>query len=151
MTSLLFDLCFYLVAPFWALMILAPGWRWTRRIVSSPWIAIGPVLVYLVVALPRLGEFLAGVASPSLAGVQALLGGAAGAAAGWAHLLAFDLFVGRWIYLDSRQRGLHPVPMAPIMLLTILLGPVGFAVYLGLRAATGRNGHAATESAVAAH
>jgi hypothetical protein len=48
-------------------------------------------------------------------------------------VIAWDLFVGRWIYLDSRQRGLHPLLMAPLLVLTILLSPVGLPVYFLLR------------------
>lgn len=133
MTGLLFQLCFLLAAPFWAMMIVAPGWRWTRRVVSSPWIAAGPVLIYLVLVLPAFGGFVAGLSSPDLAGVRELLATPVGATAAWAHLIAFDLFVGRWIYLDSRTRGLHPLVMAPVLVLTILLAPIGFAAYLVLR------------------
>ena len=43
---LLFTLTFPLAAPFWALMILAPGWSVTRRVIGSPLIAVPPVLVY---------------------------------------------------------------------------------------------------------
>jgi hypothetical protein len=28
------------------------------------------------------------------------------------HFLAFDLFVGRWVYLDSRERGISALLMA---------------------------------------
>ena len=30
----------------------------------------------------------------------------AGVAVGWIHFLAFDLFVGRWEYLDSREKSI---------------------------------------------
>jgi hypothetical protein len=55
----------------------------------------------------------------------------------WAHFLAFDLFVGRWIYLDSRERGSSAGLVAPALLLTLMLGPIGFLLYLALRAAFG--------------
>jgi hypothetical protein len=130
MTAVLFGLLFPLAAPFWALMILAPRWSWTRRIVASPLIVVPPVLVYALLVLPRLAELLPAVAQPTLAGVQALLGTAGGAAAGWAHFIAFDLFVGRWIYLDSQRRGVHPLVMVPLLILTILLAPLGLFAYL---------------------
>jgi len=133
MAATLFSLVFLLAAPFWLLMIVAPTWSWTRRIVGSPLIVVPPILVYAILVLTHLSTVLPAVANPTLAGIQALLGTPAGAAAGWAHFIAFDLFVGRWIYLDSRQRGLHPVLMAPVLLLTILLAPLGLLVYLGVR------------------
>ena len=48
-------------------------------------------------------------------------------------MIAFDLFVGRWAYLDSRERGIPALLMAPVLLLTILLGPVGLLTYLVVR------------------
>jgi hypothetical protein len=69
--------------------------------------------------------------------VQALLGTPTGAAIGWAHFIAFDLFVGRWEYLDARRRSVHPLVMAPVLLLTILLAPLGMLVYLAVRAPAG--------------
>jgi hypothetical protein len=48
-------------------------------------------------------------------------------------MIAFDLFVGRWAWLDSRERGVPSLVMAPLLVLTILLGPLGLAAYLGVR------------------
>ena len=133
MTGVLFSLTFAVAAPFWALMILLPHWSWTRRIIGSPLIVVPPLLIYAVLVLGSLTEVLSAVASPTLDGVRDLLGTADGAAAGWAHMIAFDLFVGRWAYLDSRERGIPALVMAPVLLLTILLGPIGLLVYLLVR------------------
>jgi hypothetical protein len=132
-TEVLFELTFLLAAPFWALMILLPKWSWTTRIVSSPLIVMPIVAIYAVLVIPAFGEVWPAVTNPTLGGVRELLGSADGAAAGWAHMIAFDLFVGRWSYLDSRERGVPVLLMAPILLLTILLGPLGLAAYLAVR------------------
>jgi hypothetical protein len=133
-TAGLFQLVFLLAAPFWILMIVAPSWGWTSRIIGSPLIVLPPVLIYVVLVLPNLAEVLPAVSSPTLVGVQALLGTPTGAAISWAHFIAFDLFVGRWEYLDARRRGVHPLVMTPVLLLTILLAPLGMLVYLVIRA-----------------
>ena len=65
--QLLFALAFPLAAPFWALMIVAPGWSVTRRVVASPLIVVPPLLVYAFAVLPALSEVLPAVASPTLA------------------------------------------------------------------------------------
>ncbi|WP_433720614.1 ABA4-like family protein [Actinoplanes sp. CA-051413] len=134
MTGALFGLTFAVAAPFWALMILLPGWSWTRRIIASPLIVLPVVVIYALLVIPAFGEVLPAVASPTLGGVRELLGTADGAAAAWAHMLAFDLFVGRWSWLDSRTRGVPALIMSPVLLLTILLGPLGLLVYLLVRA-----------------
>lgn len=133
-TQLLFDLAFPLALPFWALMILAPGWSVTRRVIGSSLIVAPPALVYALAVLPDIATVFPVVSNPTATSVAVLLGTPLGAAAGWAHFIAFDLFVGRWCYLDARERGVHPLIMAPVLLLTILLGPLGLLAYLAVRA-----------------
>lgn len=134
----LFDVSFLLAVPFWALMILAPTWRFTERVIASPWIAAPPAIVYAAAVIPEFATVIPAVTNPTAVGVAALLATPAGVAAGWAHFIAFDLFVGRWAYLDARERGIHPLVMAPVLVLTILLGPLGFLAYLLVRAAVRR-------------
>ncbi|MBW4700727.1 MULTISPECIES: ABA4-like family protein [unclassified Micromonospora] len=133
MTATWFTLTFALAAPFWALMILLPGWSWTIRIVRSPLIVLPVLVIYAVLVLPALGAVLPVVTSPTLTGVRDLFGTDVGAAAAWAHLIGFDLFVGRWAWLDSRDRAVPALIMAPVLVATILLGPLGLAGYLVLR------------------
>jgi hypothetical protein len=133
MTGMWFTLTFAVAAPFWAMMILAPRWSWTRRIIASPLIVLPVVLIYAALVIPAFADVLPVVASPTLGGVRELLGTADGAAAAWAHMIAFDLFVGRWSWLDARDRGVPALVMAPVLLLTILLGPLGLLAYLLLR------------------
>lgn len=135
--SAVFTASFLLVAPFWLLMIFLPSWKWTERVTRSPWIAAPAALLYAALVLPRLPVVLATVANPDLGGVSALLGSPTGATIGWVHFLAFDLFVARWAYLDSRERGVNPLVMAPVLFLTLMLGPVGFLVYLAVRQTLG--------------
>jgi Domain of unknown function (DUF4281) len=143
MTEALFGVTFVLAAPFWALMMLAPTWGWTRRLAASPWIVVPPVLIYAVLAVPQLPTLLPVLLAPTLDGVREILATAAGTALAWAHFIAWDLFVGRWMYLDSRERDLSPVLMAPILLLTILLSPLGLLAYGLVRLVTERAGRPA--------
>lgn len=132
----LFSLANLLVLPFWLLMIVLPHWRWTRRLLQSPLSVAAPAVIYALLVLPRLGAIWPAVTSPTLPGIAALLGSPAGATIGWVHFLAFDLFVGRWAYLDSRERGISAWLMAPVLFLTLMLGPIGLLSYLGLRASS---------------
>ncbi len=133
MTGTLFTLTFAVAAPFWALMILLPHWSWSARIIKSPLIVLPVLVIYAVLVIPALGDVLPVVTSPTMRGVRDLLGTANGAAAAWAHLIAFDLFAGRWAWLDSRERKVPALVMAPVLVLTILLGPLGLAAYLAVR------------------
>ena len=129
----LFDASFLLVAPFWFLMIVLPGWRVTRRVVASPWIAAPAAALYLALVVPGLPGVLAAVSSPSLEAIAPMLGTPEGATVAWVHFLAFDLFVGRWVYLDARQRGVSPWVVSPLLFATLMVGPVGLLGYLGVR------------------
>lgn len=129
----LFALSSFLVMPFWLLMILLPKAVLTRRVIGSPAILIPAAALYAALVLPRIASILPAVANPSLEGLSALLGTPEGALIAWVHFLAFDLAVGRWAYLDSRERGISPWLMMPALLLILLLGPLGFLAYLGVR------------------
>jgi hypothetical protein len=129
-----FTLSNVLVLPFWLLMIALPHWRWTRRLMASPLVVVPAAVLYAALILPQLSAAMPALMNPQLAGIAALLGTDGGAAAAWAHFLAFDLFVGRWVYLDSRERGLSAWVMAPVLFLVLMLGPLGLLAYLGLRA-----------------
>lgn len=126
----IFDASFLLVAPFWALMILAPRWSFTRRIAASPAIAIGPAIIYTLLVLPRLASVLPIVAGPELETVAALLGSPDGATIGWQHFLAFDLLIAQRIHAAAVARGLSAWLLAPLLVLTLLLGPIGWLVAL---------------------
>jgi hypothetical protein len=140
-----FSLSNLLVMPFWLLMILLPHWSVTRRLLASPLVCVAPALLYLLLALPQLGNLLMTVAQPTLPGITAALGTPELAALAWAHFLAFDLFVGRWAYLDSRERGISAWVMAPVLFFTLMLGPIGFLLYLAVRMlAAARGSHAPT-------
>jgi Domain of unknown function (DUF4281) len=134
----LFSLSNLLILPFWALMIVAPHWRWTKRIIGSLLIVLPPALLYAALVLPQFGSLFAAVLSPTLTSVAALLGTPQGATIGWVHFLAFDLFVGRWVYLDSREKNITAWLVSPILFFVLMLGPLGLLAYLALRAVVGR-------------
>jgi hypothetical protein len=131
--DVVFQASFVLVAPFWGLMILLPRWQVTERVVRSPWIAAPAALLYLVLIAPDLAGILGALSAPDLATISAALATERGTTIAWAHFLAFDLFVGRWIYLDARPRTISPLLMGVLLLLTLMLGPIGLLGYLLVR------------------
>ena len=127
----LFSICNYIVLPGWALLLLAPWWRWTTRLISS---IIIPVLLsiiytYLIVTYMNTTDGT----YESLEGVARIFENPNLLLAGWVHYLAFDLFVGVWEVQDSRRLGLLHWYIAPCLLFTFLLGPIGLLMYLTIR------------------
>jgi hypothetical protein len=134
----LFELSSIVVLPFWLMMIVLPSWHWTPRIIRRPVIGVVPAAVYAVLVLPRLREVGPVVSAPNLPDIAALLSTPAGATIAWVHFLAFDLLVGRWMYLDSRTRQISPWLMAPVLFLTLMLGPIGYLLYLAVSSLVAR-------------
>ncbi len=54
-------------------------------------------------------------------------------AAAWTHYLTFDMVVGAWIARDAVRLGVPWPVRTTSLLLTFLLGPVGFLLHLGVR------------------
>jgi hypothetical protein len=135
----LFQLSNLLTMPFWFLMILLPHWRWSTRIMASLWTVVPAALLYAILVTPSLGGLLGTLANPSLDTLSTLLGTPTGATIGWVHFLAFDLFVGRWAYLDSRSHGFSAWFVSPILFFILMFGPLGLLLYLALRSLQLRN------------
>ncbi|GAA4445679.1 ABA4-like family protein [Actinokineospora soli] len=133
MTSLLFDLAFYVAAPFWVLMVLAPRWPVTERIMASPAVVLPGVAIWLVLAVPIFPELWTAVTSPSLEVLRDLVADDRAIALLWAQIIAWDLFLGRWVYLESRKLDMHPLLMGPLLVALVLLSPVVLPVFLALR------------------
>lgn len=128
----LFSLCGYLVMPAWLLLILAPKWDLTQKLVSHVWIpsllAIAYIYcLYTAQPTPEGGGF------GSLAEVMVLFTSPYAALAGWIHYLAFDLFIGAWEVRDAQRRDVHHLAVVPCLLLTFLAGPVGLLLYFIVR------------------
>ncbi len=138
MFKILFQLANLWIMPFWVLMIFLPHWHWTKRLMASPWMVAVLALAYSGLVLPQALAVLPLLASPTLSGIAGLLGTPAGAAIGWIHFLAFDLFVGRWVYLDSRARQLTAWLASPALFFVLMFGPFGFLLYWGLAGMAGQ-------------
>jgi len=114
--------------PLWLAMILAPRFAVTERLMQ----AATPLFVALGVAYD--GLLASGVASSGKMidfsdpdAVRKALTMPDFFLAGWAHYIAFDVFVGRWIWQDALARG-RSARLA--LLLTWLAGPAGLSLYL---------------------
>jgi hypothetical protein len=115
----------------WLSMLLAPRTRFTRWLVQSDLVPLGIGVVYLVLVAPYLPGLLAEF--DSLASIGAALQKPGLLLAAWIHYLAFDFLVGRVVLADSQQRGLPHLLVAPCLVLTFMLGPVGYLAYAAVR------------------
>ncbi|MBI3932712.1 MAG: DUF4281 domain-containing protein [Acidobacteria bacterium] len=119
------------VVPGWALLVLAPGSKWTTRVVGSSVLSLLLATLYVVLLAARFGAAEGGFGS--LAEVATVFRDPYLLLAGWIHYLAFDLFVGGWEVRDARRLGLPHFAVVPCLVLTFVFGPAGLLAYSALR------------------
>lgn len=135
-----FSLANYSVMPAWALLVLAPRWAWTQRLVHSALypcvLGVGYVVGMLLVSSAPEGS--SALDFSGLAGVSAAFARPQLLVVGWVHYLVFDLFVGAWEARDAQRRGVPHWLLVPCLALTFMLGPAGLLLYLAIRYARTR-------------
>jgi hypothetical protein len=117
----------------WVALAVSPAtarWAPLARRFAGRWLpAVLAVLYLAMLATHWRGEGGFG----SLAEVQALFAVPGALVAGWVHYLAFDLFVGGWIAARAAETRLPHLALLPVLLLTFLLGPVGWLAFVLIR------------------
>lgn len=137
MIDTVFLICNAAVMPFWLLLMVLPRARVTSMLVHGP-------VVPLLLGLVYVGGFLSmgpppeGAGFGTLAGVMKFFSMPQGVLVGWVHYLIFDLFVGAWEARDAQRLGIPHLLLLPCLFFTLMLGPIGLLLYLGLRLAMRR-------------
>lgn len=122
-------------APLWLAMILFPRSRLTGWLVGRANLVLAGLGITYTALLA--GELVKGGERPDFSDPDALrraLSSPTAFLAGWTHYLAFDLFVGRWIWESSLARG--RTARLPL-LLTWWFGPAGLTLELARRRRAG--------------
>jgi hypothetical protein len=139
--SQVFSLCNTLVLPGWLLLIIAPRWKWTERIITGIIITfLAATYCFFIFKSFKPGSF---ESFGSLAGVMQLFTNEEATLAGWIHYLAFDLMIGLFEVKNAQKHKLNHLFIIPCVMVTFMLGPVGLLLYFMLRAIKTRNYFAA--------
>lgn len=133
-TDELFLICNYAVMPAWLLLFLLPHHRVTQLLVHAIWVPLilTPFYIWALFFGQPAPE---GASFGSLQGVMLLFQSPTAVLGGWIHYLIFDLFIGAWIVRDAKRRDINHWLTLPILLATLMVGPVGLMLYLLLRLA----------------
>ncbi len=117
------------VLPFWALMIFLPRWSVTLWVIRGWWylLLLSAYYVAMLGYAANAEVDFSLLANPTVEGIHQALRQPAITPAAWAHYLAFDLVVGRWMFLREPARGYW---LSPILFLTLMVGPGGLLVYI---------------------
>jgi hypothetical protein len=117
----------------WIALLAAPRARLVNWWICGVGLPAALSLAYAVaLALGLLGGASGGFGS--LAGVGALFANPWVLLAGWLHYLAFDMALGAWMARRATAEGLPRWLLFAALPPTFLAGPIGFLVFLGLRA-----------------
>jgi len=138
--DLIFSLVNLSVMPAWALLILAPKWSVTEKLVHSMFYPLLLGAVYIGgMVMATMGHGAEGGSFSSIDDVRTLFSSDVGMLIGWTHYLVFDL-------RDAQRRGFSHWLLIPCLLLTFMLGPIGLFLYLGLRKVMGKGSWSLGES-----
>lgn len=129
------------ILPFWALLLILPHAKITEALVHS----VALPLILGVTYMWLLGTALSlptpeGAGFSSLSGLMKLFTVEMALVAGWAHYIVFDMFVGAWEARDAQRVGLHHLVLAPCLLMTLAVGPIGLMLYILVRGISGKGG-----------
>lgn len=144
--SVAFNVVTFLPQYLWLLMVFAPDWSVTRTVMRPLWpvLAFGLTHLFIVFVVasnndsnledftelakvfdPRVSVNLLQDFSPQAA-MMRLMQSPGFVSEEWSHVLVWDLFVGRWIYLDGQRRGIFA---SHSVLLCNLIGPPGILAH----------------------
>ena len=137
----IYDISFFLstmwVGPFWFAMLFYPEKEFTDKLMRGPWFFLGPILIWWIVTASE-PQGLIDLAKDSmdpenvLSGLAAILGTNAGASAAWAHMVAGDIFVTRWMWKRCLEEGSDRWITATTVFFGVMLMPIGVAMHVAL-------------------
>ena len=121
----------------WLCLLAAPQARWSHGWVAGIGIpallSVGYIVLMATHWRPGHGGF------GSLTQVSQLFESRGVLLAGWVHYLAFDLLIGAWQARRATERGIGSWILSPCLVLTFLLGPLGWLLFIAADLA-GRGG-----------
>ena len=121
--------------PLWLAMMFAPNHALTERASRSSSV-LGIAAAHYVLAIihaMRQDQSNGGDVNldiMTLEGVRSGLSSPQGALAGWAHMLALDLFTGAWIFRQCRRFDAPDWVRIPALFFTLMTGPFGLLLFL---------------------
>ena len=126
--SLLFNIANFYALPFWLLMVILPKWVVTQKVMSSylPFVPLAGLYIYLFGGSldPESAEAFS---NPTLPVLAQLFSQDPVMLTGWIHFIVLDLFTGRYVYLEGREKGIFTIHS---LILCFFAGPIGLLSHI---------------------
>tara|TARA_B100001287_G_scaffold266793_1_gene261137 strand:+ start:348 stop:782 length:435 start_codon:yes stop_codon:yes gene_type:complete len=122
------------VGPFWMAMLLNPKKEKTKKLLASPWFFTGPIILWFIIMCynPQgLIDLFSGSSNSVrfIEGLAAGLATKAGITATWAHMVAGDIFVTRWIWKKCLETNSSKWITRLSIFFGVMLMPVGLGIF----------------------
>ena len=117
----------------WAALFALPWIGRARAVRAARWTAVPLCLLYLAFFLPNLAA-IPRDGGYTLAALGRAFDTPALLLAGWIHYLVLDLWVGSWEAEHAGRTGLGHGALLPCLFATMMIGPLGLLLYLGVAA-----------------
>ncbi len=126
--SLLFNIANIYALPFWLLMVVLPKWGVTQKVMSSylPFVPLAGLYIYLFAGSLD-PDSVEAFSNPTLPVLAQLFSQEPVMLTGWIHFIILDLFTGRYIYLEGREKGIFTIHS---LILCLLAGPIGLLSHI---------------------
>ena len=125
------------VLPFWFILIVFPQSHLSRIFVTSifPFLILSGVYIFILYKSYLIGYDFDGNFSLYLGlnELSRLFEDHLYIMIFWTHFIAINLFIGGWIVKDSQKFSINKVLMAVPLIVTYLIGPIGWVLYRILR------------------
>jgi hypothetical protein len=122
------------VGTFWIAMLINPEKEKTKKLLSGPWFFIGPITFWFIIMCynPQGLIDLFSNSSDSIGfidGLAASVATKAGITATWAHMVAGDIFVTRWIWKRSLELKYNIWITRLSIFFGVMLMPIGLGIF----------------------
>ena len=126
--DLLFHIFNILAFSGWFFLIFLPNLKFTKIMILSGFLSIFFCFSYMIICFISITSKAPG-GFQNLNELMVLFKSKDWVLTGWIHYLAFDLFIGVWIFHDSLKSNMKHATIIPSLFLTFILGPFGFLTY----------------------
>jgi hypothetical protein len=123
----------------WLPLFLMPHHKFTLKYVQNFYVPIFFAIVYGFCLTNLFISTDLDFSTNALEGIKKIFDGKWGFITGWVHYLCFDFVVGSYIVIGAKKIDMKKPLLTICLILTFLIGPMGFLIYRTIKIAQIRN------------